>query len=705
MKFVLQFFLLWATFLTQNPVDYLVFEEKGKVGLKDRAGKILIPPHYESIGWSHGDFFLMNNVTGYRTGGKWGLINTGNKRITKAEYNTLLPGKNDLLIAEKKVPVSAKAYKGCINLAGKEVIPFMYDGIILTSAHAVVFTKIGNQFRYGLIDHQNKTLIPQQFQEIEPLSSSLFSVRNFDGKTAIFNAGGKVLSGFTIDSVRRTERGFVVVSEGVKKGLLDSVGSTRLEIRYREIIVSRAGSVRFREADEWILLNGKNEILKQVRADSLVGLGKNRYKLKTDAASMMVNGELNPVGESVFTDLSPFNNGRAIYKLGALAGVVSPDGSVLVPALYSGIIFAQGYILASTRGAVPGWILFDSTGVRRSSRSYEAISMIAPGVFSVKSRNAWGLLKAEGREVVPCTYDSLLQYHEGLLVVKFHGTYGVITTSEDWKVRPGKNKPVLLNNDRYIERNGPGLVLKSIERGTLYFTTNPVTVFKEYIVEELPTGERWKIDLNGVIADRAYIPSGPAQEELPESEGLKAVKRNGRYGFVDSRGRLRIANRYEAVKPFREGMAAVKILGKWGFINVNDNIAVQPTSEFVESFYNGYALVRQKGFWGLIDKTGKAVLPVRYAAIERLSSGNLRISAGKKFGLADASGSILIQPKYDFLEDCGNGFAIIKKDQRYGVMSYDGLSTVPLIHEHISFDRFHGYFLALKRSEWMQLQL
>src|SRR5690606_13528066 len=192
--------------------------------------------------------------------------------------------------------------------------------------------------------------------------------------------------------------------------------------------------------------------------------------------------------------------------------------------------------------------------------------------------------------------------------------------SEAWKTAPKADKLFIINEDRYIAYSSTTTFLKSMNGTVIYFTTNPIEIHEDYFLEFLPSGNIWQIDMKGVIANRQVIPQETYEKIFEESEGYRAIKRNGRYGFIDSRGRLRIANRYEEVQKFSDGFTAIKILNKWGFINQQDNISVQPIYDEVWPFKRGYALVRQKDFFGLIDQSGKQVLPARYDKIDVLAT-------------------------------------------------------------------------------------
>ena len=705
MKALRSIFIFLLISITSMAQAYTVFEENGKAGLKDSSGKVLIPARYDAIGWSNGQFSVVNNVTGYLINNKWGLISLGNQKITKELYAELLPSEGNYFVARKKPAHSPRLATGCIDQTGKEIIPFQYDGIRMSGLRAIVYTQIGNQYRHGLIDLSNKTLIPQQFQEIKSVGTLRYAVRNFEGKTALFADNGRQITEFTIDSLSDFHKNFAILYQGQLKGLVDRDGIFKLPVKFRDMRIEASGKVSAREVDEWFFFNGNNTAIQQVRADSVITAGVHLLKIRTSDEVQLTNEKLNPIVKTKFTDVGSFSKGRAIYKLGSLKGLLSKDGTVIVPALYHDVIPSGDFILTNLKqGGRDNWLLFDSLGNRKISKTYESILPLQDR-FAVRSRGYWGVIDQSGKEIIACAYDSLLQAKDDHVVVKFKGLYGVIDVKETWKVTPRNNKLMLINNDRLIEYAPTSAQLKSMNGNVIYFTNNRFEIHEDHLLEYLANGNVWRIDLNGVISSRQAAPTEPTERIYEESEGYRAIKRNGRYGFIDSRGRLRIANRYENVQAFSDSYAAVKILGKWGFVNQQDNIAVQPVYEEVWPFKKGFAHVKQKGLFGLIDKKGKQVLPVRYEKIEILMTGNLLIQQNGLQGLADNTGKILIQPRYSTLQDVGDQFSIVSRDGKYGVVSEKGLSTVPMIYDYIYFDTLHRVFVGMKKSSWIEMQL
>jgi hypothetical protein len=700
------FFLLISFFSAATSIQYEVFQENGKVGLKDADGQILIPAQYQSLGWSDGKLSVINNVTGFKLNELWGLISIKNHKLTHPMYTELLPGEGNLLLARKKSTLSLRNVQGCITIDGKEMIPFQYDGIKLSSLRAIVYTKVDNQYRYGLIDLNNKHIISQQYKDIRSIGSLRYAVENFDRKTALFADNGKQITGFTIDSISVFKKNFAIIYQENRQGLVDREGQIKVEPIYREIQINDEGTINVRTADEWLMLDGKNQVIGKTFADNIESSGKNQLKITQSGKVILADLQFNPTTSAVMTAIGPFQRDRAIFTSYGKQGLIDRQGKVFVEAVFDKLFQDRKFLIGNVRQmGSDRWSLLDSLGKKMSVKSYDRITPFNGEYFAVKQRGYWGAINLAGKEVLACTYDSLLQAKGNLIVVKFRGQYGIMSLNDEWVVTPRANELKLISTDRYVEFSPKTIFLKSIDSQVIYFTDNQVTWMDDHILETLPSGTIWKIDMNGRIIDRKVHPDEPIEKIFEESEGLRGIQKNGKFGFIDSKGRLRIANRYENIKAFSEELAPAMIRGRWGYINHSDNIAIQPIYEEVSGFKNGFAQVKQKGLYGLINKQGFQVLPVRYESITGSAHGNLIIRQDKSYGLADAKGKTLIHPRYNTLEDVGNGFAIVARDGKHGVVTYQSVSTIPMIYDLIIYDPFNSVFFAMRKSSWQELKL
>ena len=683
---------------------YSIFEDNGKVGLKNESGKVLIPAKYEALGWSDGEFSVLNNATGYRSSGKWGLISLTNQILTKAEFEEISPVDASLLIVRKKSPGTLRIFSGAITSSGKEVIPFQYDDIKLSSLRAIVFSKIDNQYKYGLIDLENKVLIPQQFKNIISLGSLRYAAENFDGRWALFTESGKQITNFSMDSISAFQKQYAVFYNGLNQGLIDRDGLIKIGLKHQEIKINEDGTVYSRQPATWSFLDGQNKLHQKVQADSISEISKNLLKVHASGTIQLTDYNLKPVSSARIHTLSNFINGRAIFSVDQRYGVIRKDGTIVIEPKYSTLKWDNNYFLSNTRsGGKDQWILLDSLGKPLHTKPYDFILSYNGQFFPVIVRSFWGAVSPSGQEILSCTYDSILQQFDNHIVVKFHGQYGIVTQAERWVVAPRSKKIRIIAEDRFLEYTPKTTYLKSFDNSIIYFSENKLEIRGNNLLEYLPSGIIWEIGMNGVIGDRKILPD-LVEKIYPETEGLRGIKKNGQYGFIDAQGRLRIANRYDNIQPFSEQLAAMKIRGKWGFIGHDDRIAIQPTYDEVFDFKNGLAVVKQKGFYGVVDKTGKQVLLPRYEAVSVLPHRNIMIQQNSLVGLADSQGRALVNPKFHKLQDLNNGYIIVQRDGKYGALTSQGISTIPLIYDYLSYAPSNNIFFAMTRSEWVEVK-
>lgn len=91
------------------------------------------------------------------------------------------------------------------------------------------------------------------------------------------------------------------------------------------------------------------------------------------------------------------------------------------------------------------------------------------------------------------------------------------------------------------------------------------------------------------------------------NEGMTRLKKNGKYGFMNSEGKMVTKCIYDKTGDFWDGVARVKKDGKYGFINTDGEEFIKCLYDEVNAFHNGKAKVKKDGRYILIDMTGKMV--------------------------------------------------------------------------------------------------
>lgn len=697
------FFCTILFFSQAQAKQFNLFEENGKVGLKNDNGIVLIPAQHDALGWPEQEFYIQNKVLGYKTGEAWGLISIENKIITPPQYTSLRHVSGTYILASLKAPQSFRIKQGCIDIYGKTIIPFEYDGITIQSLRAIVYNRIQNKVQFGVIDLDNKILIPLQYRSVAALGNLRFAVENEEAKIALFSDQGKQLTNFSIDKISAFKKNYAILYEGEKQGLIDRNGTIHLGPTYQEIRIDEEGNIFTKQRNQWKILDANNQLLNTLEFDSIEILSVNRYGLRNGETVKLVDGDFTPLSETSFTTINPFIENETIFTQGLFYGLLRMDGTIALPAHYNALIQNHQDLLSmKVENGMTQWSLVNTLGEIKSQKFYDRILPFNGLFYPVKKRGYWGAIDTAGKEIITCVFDSLLQVADPFVVVKFHNQYGVIDVQENWHVTPQHEIPQVIHADRYLLKVGSTTYLKSFSGGLIYFTDNTIYPTSDFLEETISDGSLWKIDFDGRIIHRQLPPDSPFEEILPASEGLRAIKKNGRYGFIDDRGRLRIANRYENVQPFSENLAAIQILNRWGFINHQEQLVIQPVYENVTSFERGISIVQLKSKVGIIDITGRILLTPQYDQLQPLPSGRLLVKQNEFYGLVDKNGNLTIQTKFDSLEDLDNGFVIIKKDGKYGLMTLQGVSTIPLIYDQLTFDAINNRYFALQKTEWQK---
>lgn len=199
-------------------------------------------------------------------------------------------------------------------------------------------------------------------------------------------------------------------------------------------------------------------------------------------------------------------------------------------------------------------------------------------------------------------------------------------------------------------------------------------------------------------------------ELTPFSEGMAAVRKGNKWGYINHEGALVIPCKY-SIKPgrFSEGLACVEAPVKPAvqFINKNGEIVLKGDFyygvEFEGSakdtlqlpcFNNGVCAVWTSYMTGkeaqtfFIDKNGNKVSNANYATVSNTDNhGLVRFIQDEKIGYKSPDGTIPITAKYSYLSDFNDGVALAKissKDNEgyyadditiYGYVDLNGNST------------------------------
>lgn len=164
---------------------------------------------------------------------------------------------------------------------------------------------------------------------------------------------------------------------------------------------------------------------------------------------------------------------------------------------------------------------------------------------------------------------------------------------------------------------------------------------------------------------------------------LFPIRMNGKYGYINKEGGVRIKPQFNFAFKFSDGLAPVKVGKLFGFIDTFGEMAIRPSFTSPSDFHEGLASVKdpETGKWGYIDKTGDMVIEPRDNNTD-FSEGVGSVEIGGKWGCVNRNGTVVIEPMSDHSIIFSEGLSPVLIDEKIGYIDKTGAFAIPLQFEY-----------------------
>jgi len=285
---------------------------------------------------------------------------------------------------------------------------------------------------------------------------------------------------------------------------------------------------------------------------------------------------------------------------------------------------------------------------------YDREGELTEGMKFVIRKGKCGYVNAIGKEIVPIKYD----YEKG--VIK-DGRY-VKNTKEEYVERWYRSYPLVR-----IKLNGKYGFVNRMGREIFppkYDETNGTYFWDRLDVMKVRLGDKY-----GLI-------NSEGKEIVPciyqDAKGWSladntpfVVKKNGKYAYVDSKGKLLTDFHYSSADcPYlgiSKKLAPVCKDGKYGYLNEKCEVVIPLQYQFADLFTEGLAAVVQNNKVGFINEDGKVIIPFLYDVAyanysdgkvglswSSFNDGNAVLKKNGKWGIIDKQGNPITEFKYDW---------------------------------------------------------
>jgi hypothetical protein len=242
--------------------------------------------------------------------------------------------------------------------------------------------------------------------------------------------------------------------------------------------------------------------------------------------------------------------------------------------------------------------------------------------FPVKIGDHWGLVDTNGNFILNPVFQGMEEFTNGLSLVKRDGFIS------------------------YIDKTGNLKLPFKYKTGTIF------NEYRAFVIDSI--NQIYCID----TAMNVVFTIEDAEELHVFFEGLAAVRKKDKFGFIDVSGNTVIPFQFDAVMDFSEGYCSVaqinntnedSIYYDWFFIDEKGNKISNKTYSELHEFKNGLASAQKTGFYGWIDNKGNYLFGHDYDECKNFSGNLAAFSKNKLWGIINRQGKKIIEPSYSYI--------------------------------------------------------
>ena len=522
--------------------NYFTLEQNQKYGVIDRNGNIIIEAEYEAVQIPNPSKAIFVCVKEYNENTKEyeTVVYNEKKEVLLSNYKNIQAISIYTNVNSTPYEKSVLTYKengkyGLINLEGKQITKPVYDEISSINYKEGTFLVKQNELE-GIINMKGKVIIKCEYESVT--SDNYYSEN-----------GNKKQAGFIVS--KKTEDGYRYGYANYRGTIILNPIYTQLE-RVTEIANEKGVYfIAFKNGQAGLLKNNK-EILNYEYEDI-------QYNVLGSIFVTKRNGKYGAVNQEGTTVLYPeYDN---VYTGGMYLNALK-DKDIFIFDLNGNKIETNEVSKTKTENA-NYYITIDKSNKYKVvdskdniiiDKDYTYIEYLPGDYFIVERDSKSGIIDSNGKSVIELKYDSISRINE----------------TDILQIETNKNIALYNLNMKEIVSMDNAIV-KEVKDEKAYILLYSDTDFKYF-------------DKKGNIL---------TSQNLFENNSLFAKNINGKWGFVDKDGNLKVQNDYELVTDFNKyGFAGIKKDGKWGSINQNGEVVQEPTydlkrniPEFVGKYY------------------------------------------------------------------------------------------------------------------------
>ncbi len=499
----------------------------------------------------------------------WGVIDTLKKVLVPFKYNYISD------VHQEHCIVKLGDLYGMQNIKGQMTIPIEYAFIDYLPGTDFKLVKTVRRGKVsGCINTEGVLVLPTDYQKIIDLNTGIFRIRQNE-LWGYASASGTVLVKPQFKKAEPFSENMAAVFQKGLWGFINTQGELVIPPMF-----SRVGN--FSEGKAWVMYKGKY-------------------------------GFINPQGtfviEPAFADANDFHQGLAVVKVGTDYGLLQADGTWQLKPKHRGIAFTGQPDLYLIKTEQSSYFLYNALLKKDLSKRYIEIGPFENGLAVVRADKYYGVINAQGEEIVVPKYNKIEDFVEGVAIVQTPAGYGFINALGREILAPEQVRCLPFNE-------GVGLYQPKHNRSVAIDTAGQILFSLDDALISAFSDSLY------LIRDKTY-----------------------KFYYADADMHALTADKFEKALPFQQKAAPVSVAGRWTIMNRGGMFRFPPKYNEIEAFEHGFALVNQTQFLGVSRVTGQQLAPAIYEYIEPAGDNLFRLEYRDKTAYLGSNGEWLWNPE------------------------------------------------------------
>lgn len=592
--------------------------------------------------------------------------------------------------------------------------------------------KVIRNGKFGFVNNTGKLSIPCTYDSADSFNEGLALVKKNNTYFFIDKSGVNVFKK-TFVYAKSFQNGMAQVTNADDKiGYINKTGVLVVDYKYDKAFDfgNNLASVLSANQTNWQAINTKGEVVFTFSNEIKQVLGTfkdGNVQVAIDKGKTFVNTNNQIISTKSFANVEDFTNNRAIVsevsKNNYLNGLINKDGKLIVEAKYSyleatikpGIYYYSK--VPTTSKEFDGFGLLDSIGNEITKPSYANFTWLNDTTVLCKNiarytPKKWQIVNLKGKEMLSIAQekyyftiaetDTLLSLYtdfgrSGLGFSLYHTKNGLLVNLYAGMVSVfSKQKLIIAEayqyHNGYIMNFSGRKILDSIKVETLNKNYDDKQSFPFLLIKKASSYncQLYNMVKQQFVNDKLEFGTDFYQYPNKYSHGLLAIKQDGKWGFMDSTGKIIIKPQYEKAGDFSDGWAVVtkrftdpnKYPDTYSvYIDTKgkEMPGIKANSSYASDYKEGFAFYitgsYDKTALYYIDNKGKQIFKAENTDFFKqgnFSNGMAAVCNNSgKYGYINSKGELAIAYQYDLpkgkeypfaIEFNENGFATVYKN-------------------------------------------